>query len=260
MNTKLIMLAVLLLLSSCIDVIDLDIDEAAPRIVIDGKINDKSFAEVKITTSIRIKDRNEFPGITDAKVILTDVTSGVSQELSQTFPGVYSSTELAGIPGHTYHLKVTRAMDEYSATSTMPFPVEMRKLEFEEAQRFNSSENAYRLIATYNDPDTLGNNYRYVMYQNGVQSQSIFVRNDAFTNGNEVDQPIFNPDIKIVRGDVMEVELQCVDRAVFDYFNGLMLLNSDRGIAPANPETNITGGAIGYFSAYTSSRKTVTIE
>lgn len=260
MNNKLIMLPALLLLSSCIDVIDLDIDEATPRIVIDGKINDKSFAEVKITSSIRIKDRNEFPAITDAKVTLTDVTSGVSQELIQTFPGVYASTELAGISGHTYHLLVVRSTEEYSATSTMPFPVEIKKLDFEESYRFHSSEKAYRLVATFDDPDTMGNNYRYVMYQNGIQSQSIFVRNDAFTNGNEVNQVIFNPDIKILRGNVMEVELQCVDRAVFDYFNGLMLLNSDRGIAPANPETNITGGAIGYFSAYTSSRKTVTIE
>lgn len=98
------------------------------------------------------------------------------------------------------------------------------------------------------------------MYQNGIQSQSIFIRNDAFTNGNHVDQAIFNPDIKIVKGDLMEVELQCVDKAVFEYFNGLMLLNSDRGISPTNPSTNINGNALGYFSAFTSSRRSVIIQ
>jgi hypothetical protein len=63
-----------------------------------------------------------------------------------------------------------------------------------------------------------------------------------------------------VKGDVIEVEFQCIDENVFEYFNGIMLLQTDRGITPTNPGNNIEGGALGYFSAHTSERKSLTIQ
>lgn len=253
------LLILLVITSGCVDVIDLDLDDSAEMVVIDGRIPQDRLAEVKITTSIPVKTINEFPPIADAAVDITDVTTGETEVLIQSFPRIYRTTMLSGTPGHTYQMTVKIGDDVFFATSQMPHLVKIDDLTAEPAQRFGSDE-TYRLIASYNDPEAPGNNYRYVVYQNGIQSQWIFVRNDSFTNGNHVDQSIFNPEIKITAGDQVRVEMQCVDKAVFDYFNGLMLLNTDRGISPTNPPTNISGGALGYFSAYTSSELSISID
>lgn len=259
MKTYILVLVILMTMSGCVDVIDLDLDDSVGMVVIDGRVPQDRIAEVKITNSIPVKSVNEFPPITDAVVEITDITTGETEGLVQSFPGIYKTTLLTGTPGHTYQMTVKIGDDIFSATSQMPYLVKLDDLTAETAQRFGSDE-TYRLIASYNDPDTPGNNYRYVVYQNEIQSQWIFVRNDSFTNGNHVDQSIFNPEIKITAGDQVRVEMQCIDDAVFNYFNGLMLLNSDRGISPTNPTTNISGGALGYFSAYTSSELSLSIE
>jgi hypothetical protein len=46
---------------------------------------------------------------------------------------------------------------------------------------------------------------------------------------------------------------------VFDYFNSLALMNDGQSASPANPLSNIQGGALGYFSAHTVQRRTVII-
>jgi hypothetical protein len=245
------------LLTSCIDIIDMDIPYDGPDLMIEAKINDQGKCEVKLTSTVDVNDLNEFAAITEGTVVLTDKTNGQREQLTQNFPGVYTGT-LPGISGHTYMLEVTVRGNTYTATSTMPHKVPFDALDYEEALSLNGD--TYRMLASFRDPDTLGNAYRYVMYQNGIASKNIFVRNDAFTNGNTVQQPVFNPNIKIVKGDVIEVEFQCIDENVFEYFNGIMLLQTDRGITPTNPGNNIEGGALGYFSAHTSERKSLTIQ
>lgn len=57
--------------------------------------------------------------------------------------------------------------------------------------------------------------------------------------------------------------MQCIDRAIFDYFTSL---NSSigngpgGGATPSNPTSNINGNAIGYFSAHTAQRKLVIVK
>jgi hypothetical protein len=50
-----------------------------------------------------------------------------------------------------------------------------------------------------------------------------------------------------------------IDEAVYKYWYSLHFNGGDGGniATPANPVTNISGGALGYFSAQTVDRKTV---
>jgi len=51
-----------------------------------------------------------------------------------------------------------------------------------------------------------------------------------------------------------------MDEPTFDFFNTLSdVLNNQNGPAPANPNTNIQGGALGYFGAFTSSKKQIIV-
>jgi hypothetical protein len=59
------------------------------------------------------------------------------------------------------------------------------------------------------------------------------------------------------------VSLLSIDKATYDYFRTLSnILASDRSptsLSPANPSTNIHGGALGYFAAYAIDTKKIVL-
>jgi len=73
-----------------------------------------------------------------------------------------------------------------------------------------------------------------------------------------------NPDdIKVVVGDAIHVEMQCIDQNVYTFYSALLQLSGGGpggGITPANPPSNISNGALGYFSAHTVRKKSVVIQ
>jgi hypothetical protein len=54
----------------------------------------------------------------------------------------------------------------------------------------------------------------------------------------------------------------CIDNNVFEYFKQLSGLDPTNGqpTAPTNPISNISGGALGYFSAHTTQKKKAIVQ
>ena len=65
-----------------------------------------------------------------------------------------------------------------------------------------------------------------------------------------------------VPGDTVVVELQTLDRATYDYYRTLFpILDGGLGTPnPANPESNLSNDALGYFGACTISRDTIIVQ
>ena len=69
---------------------------------------------------------------------------------------------------------------------------------------------------------------------------------------------IYDADLK--PGDVFIVEMQCIDKAVYEYFESMGNVNmGGNASSPANPYTNLKGATLGYFSAHTVERRYITI-
>jgi hypothetical protein len=82
-----LLLFVILSMTSCVEVVQLDLRSVEPEVVIEGKITDSAFGnEVKITLTQDFQQRNEFPPITTAEVTVTDVTTGQSGSLFDSNP------------------------------------------------------------------------------------------------------------------------------------------------------------------------------
>jgi len=62
---------------------------------------------------------------------------------------------------------------------------------------------------------------------------------------------------KINTGDVVKVDMECVDKNVYEYWYSLDQgsTGSSQSAAPGNPVSNMQGGALGYFSANTLQTK-----
>lgn len=256
-----LILFVILSMTSCVEVVQLDLRSVEPQVVIEGKITDSAIGnEVKITLTQDFQQKNEFPPITTAEVTVTDVTTGQSETLTQTYSGVYSIQTIKGVPGHHYKMAVNYNGNVYATTSTMPAKVPFDELTYREVSRFQTN---IRMVAVYSDPKDSTNYYRWATIGNdGIRSRAYFVRSDAFNNGNRIEQ-VIDSGIDIHTGDTITIEMQCIDKATYEYF---LTLAKQQGQGPnsgssgVNPPTNISGGALGYFGAYTVEHKTTEIK
>lgn len=244
------------LLASCQKVIDVDLNSKDPQIVIECNITDQPGPYVvSVTKTVNFSESNSFPGVSGATVTISD-DLGNSETLAEYGPGLYQTSTLQGIPGRTYTLTVVSEGNTYTAQSTMPASITLDSLLLEPNLSFGSP---YYIIPLFQDPAGQGNRYRAVEWINRERNNGIFLYDDLYSDGLVNGQPILDFTTEIASGDSIDVELQCIDQPVFKYFYSLEQTVSGQTGAPANPESNFSNHALGYFSAHTVSRKSVVI-
>jgi Domain of unknown function (DUF4249) len=246
-----------LLFGSCQKVIEIDLNSKEPLIVIEGNISDQPGPYmITITNSVNFSDDNSFPAVSGAMVAVSD-DLGNSETLTETSPGIYQTNSFQGLAGHTYYLNVTANGKSYTAESTMPNLVSLDSLVLESGANIGGAVNY--VIPLWLDPLGMGNYYRCIEYINGVRVSGSFLYDDAFSDGLVNGQPLLDFSTEILSGDTVDVELQCIDKATYLYFYSMSQTANNQTAAPANPVTNISNGALGYFNAYSVTRRTVIV-
>jgi hypothetical protein len=246
---------------ACKKVIDIKVKDSDSRYVIEGVItNEPGSCKVLLSQTQNFNEDNSFPQVSGAVVRVKD--NGSEFILTETVPGVYQNTALKGTPGHTYQLSVTVNNQVFMASYTMPQPVPLDTLYISPGP-FGQFKFA---TIGYTDPAGINNFYRFVQFLNGVKDPHIFWQDDEFTDGEKIlirlDTGVDKKDDprSIKAGDQVTIELHSIDQAVYKYWYSLRSGGGDGGAssaAPANPVTNISGGALGYFSAHAVTRRTV---
>jgi hypothetical protein len=262
MNKILVLVLSVLVLVSCQKEIFIDLNTSDPKIVIEGEVMDMPGPYlVRLSRTVNFSEPNEFPPISDAIVIISD-DAGYSEQLFEFQNGIYMTHDIQGFAGRTYSLSVTIEGETFTAQSTMPARVPLDGVEVINSFYSSSQDpaNNYLVTPLYLDPPGIGNNYRIVQLVNGRICDSWTVQNDNLSDGLVNKRPIFGRDIELKPGDMLTVVLQSIEKPVYDYFYSLTESSgSGGGATPANPVSNITGGALGYFSAHSMDSKTVTI-
>jgi hypothetical protein len=256
-------IGILLSFSSCEKVIDVKLNTSASQLVIEGVITDQLGQQtITISESVPYSNSNQYPPVTGAQVLVTD-DDNHSWTFTETKPGTYTFSSLKGEAGHQYTLKAIVNNTTYTAVSTMPALVKLDSLSIKVITFGGDDMNTVEVH--YRDPADQVNQYRWVMKVNGVQIKAVFDDNDRLTNGNNVTSTLFYDDDnneELKTGDVAEVEMQCIDKDVFNYWYTLSQQTQDGpggGVTPGNPPSNINNKALGYFSAHTTEKKTITI-
>lgn len=249
----------MLIVSSCEEVIDADLSKAEPVIVIEGSISDQSEVHtVKVSKTIAFDQPNTFSGVTGAKVT---VYSSNSQTYTFTTSGngTYKSQRFRGTPGVNYILEVITGGKTYKASSVMPAPVKPDSITFKTLNFFGNSR-VYPSVY-YKDPARIQNQYRYIVKINGAQVAEQ-VGEDRFSDGNATSDLITFDGDGVKTGDKVDIEIQCIDRNVFKYYFAISQIsgNGSPPVAPSNPDSNLDNGALGIFSAHTRSAYTMTLK
>lgn len=251
-------------LAACKKVISVDLNNAAPQIVIEGEVyNARGPFQVRISKTVNFSADNVYPPVTNADVYITDSTNGIVDHLSQanSDAGVYLARGTVGVPGHTFVLSVTVDGKQYRAVSTMPKPVFLDSVTFALNFDFNNKQEI-NAVVNFQDPPGLGNYYQFTEKVNGRYIPNVFVFEDRLSDGRYIEQPLFNDSAYLSKNDTLVLTMNCVDKNIYNYFFTLANVtgnNNFQTATPANPNTNITGGALGYFSAHTTQKAEIVV-
>jgi hypothetical protein len=235
-------------------VIQVNINNAASEIVINGEVTDQPGPYlVSVTRSVDYSADNIFPAVSGAIVTINN-NSGFTDSLTEISPGTYSShTGWQGIPGHTYTLTVKTDNILYTASSTMPEPVNLDSIGFQNQTR-RGQENIISAIPYFQDPPGIANYYQFKETINGKPLNEIFIFDDRLSDGKYISQPLRDDSAHMQPGDQLSLSMNCIDRGTWLYLRELSQITdagSFSSVTPSNPDTNLSNGALGYFSAHT---------
>lgn len=250
-----------LLWFACEEIIKIDLEGTDPRIVIEGSITDGPGPYiVKITQTTDYFDPSDYPTVSGATVIISD-DMGVRDTLLEVEAGIYQTTSILGDYGRTYYLDVEAEGQNYSASAMLPDLIYIDSIELEYYPETYYYEEAYWLHCHYKDPQDTLNYYRVRAIKNDTLDKLIYILNDKFIDGNPVDYFIWGDSYQ--PGDTAVFELYSIDEAMYDYFFTLFNLLYSGGDSsystPADPNSNLSNDALGYFGAFSIDRDTIVI-
>lgn len=263
-----IIILFLLFVAACSKVIDVDLNDAEKKYVIEAVVtNQAGGCKVRITQTKNFDENNSFPGVSGATVSITDNTSGTTITLTETTEGLYEDASFAGISGRSYTLNVNigNGAELFTASSTMPQQVNMDTA-------YVSAENLFGQVwqlsnIEFRDPAGIANQYRFNQYINGKKTKDIYINNDDISDGQKFTTKLYldpgtDDEDKLQPNDEVRLEMMCIDAAVYTYWFSLMqgATGESDNATPANPITNIRGGALGYFSAHTLQEKILIVQ
>ncbi|OJJ22855.1 hypothetical protein BKI52_00455 [marine bacterium AO1-C] len=251
-------------MASCTKVIDVDLNEANPQIVIEGEVSDQPETYwVKVSRTGNYIGREETPKVSGAVVTITDNNQTYTLQENPNEPGTYETSAFVGVPGTTYFLKVVVEGKEYTSQSTMPS--ELLDFELRQTAYFAgdvTKDPGYYLQLFTTDPPNEDNYYQWRFTINDTiknKPDDIAVASDEWIqeqiNG-------FQAPYTFQAEDRVKFAMLAIPKETYEFYDALAtLLFNDGGMfdpPPANPPGNINGG-IGIFSAVSIKSKDIVI-
>lgn len=258
MKNKLWIIILLLSFISCEEVINIDLKESEPRLVIDANITDNSPCIIALTKSQGFYSDEPYTRISGATIELSDNMGNKEIARETKDKGIYMSL-MAGKTSRTYSLNISIEDKKYEAKATIPKAVPIDSLYIYNIKV--GKDDWYSPCITFQDPKEEENYYYIMMYVNGAMMRSIYLNDDEFRNGLITDRILYfdkedNNDEELKIGDHIRVEMQTLDKGMYTFYKSLYSIAAG---GATNPISNFTGGALGCFKAYGSSYKEITI-
>jgi len=279
-----------IVISSCEDVVDVDLAEGEAQLVVDAMLTTDSGTQViYLRKSAAYLNNNRPLGATGAKVKVTDLANREFEFIDVEGNGKYQWIPTGfepfpfGVPGNIYTLDIKYEGEEYSAVAYMDSVLTIDSLwtEFREQsiQGPDTIKPGYVLNMKAFDIPGEGNCYWFRTYKNGVryiQPGQINLAYDAAfgpgSDGVEIIPPIvgaLSPE-RFQVGDSIVVECLSIGIPAYYFINLAQRQMTNSGLfaePPANVPTNIENKnkdskkkALGWFFAASVERKGLRVE
>jgi hypothetical protein len=233
MRKLMFILLMTLSLSSCEEVVDVDLEQSDPRLVIEASIltvkdipTNPQYISLSLTTAYF--DEN-IPPASGASVLIADDDSRI-YVFEEVDPGIYVNDNFIPENGNTYYLEVVYENEVYRASETFIPVVPIDYVEQDNTGGFGGED--IELKAYYTDPPEPGNFYLFRFMH---EELSLQIYDDEFTNGNQTFAFFSNENLSV--GDVVNFEIQGISRRFYEY---MFILRSQAGVGGGPFETQPT--------------------
>ena len=247
----------LITMYSCEDVVDIDLDTDAPKLVIDASIKWQKGTSgneqtIRLTTTTNFYDAT-IPNANGATVTIFDGTT-TYDFIEDVGTGNYICTNFNPVINGTYTLTVIYNGETYTATDTLyPTP----EIDYVEQSVISGFDDAIEIKFFYQD-NGLEDNYYLLGVKNSNNAFPEYgTADDEFFQGNQM-FGIYIDD-EIVANDVLDLSVQGISVRYFNYMEKLLnIAGSDGGNPFSSPPATLRGNIInqtntnnfpfGYFS------------
>lgn len=234
------------LLTSCEEIIDINLNDADQRVVIEANItNFPNTQVIYISRTVPFNDARPREVVTDAEVQITGARNNTFQFVYSDQHQGYINRGFTARENATYSLRVIVDGEVYESTETMPMPVPVDSVGMLRENIFNDTY--YFATLRFQDPAGVANYYKYNVSVDDKPFKFFSVFNDKFNDGLYVTHQIGSVDDDIEMTSKVVIRRQSISAAVYRYWNEFQSTNPGSA-APANPTSNISNGALGYFS------------
>lgn len=234
-------------LTSCTEVIELDLNDSEPGYVIEATLDaEAGIAEVFISQSGSFTDPGDYPQVSNA-VVLLETESGLLWEVTETAPGEYVAENIEVESGDILTMTVEIDGQSYLSSVAVPNEVSIDSVEFMSAASPRFGEGKIPIV-NYQNPGS-GKLYFQVETLVPGTSQTVIPIENAVTDENIT---LFQAPFPV--GTPLQLEVRSVTESVYRYLTEISELKGEgigpASAAPSNPEYQWTGNALGYFSVY----------
>lgn len=276
---KSIILLLFVSITSCSDVIDVEVQEGQSRLVIQASLDWEKGTTgneqiVKLSTSTEFFDTTSNTAVTSASVSVTNDVSGAEFIFIDQNNGEYTTSEFVPVLNESYTLTVIHNGETYSANETMMTVTEITSLYQGLEDGFDDEE--LELHVEFTDPEDEDNFYLFKFQKQGDLLPEFEVGDDEFVNGNELDwwyeieEDEDTDKIEaLAPGDVVSIEMYGISEAYYGYMDILIDQIGGVGIFSATPVavkgncinlTNPDNYAHGYFRLTEVNKTSYTFE
>ncbi len=255
------------ILTSCTETIDIELDETYTRLVIDGQITTDTMAHaIRLSQSASYFSNAEPPAVSGAELLLDD---GLQQLVLTEIPigsgRYYTPENYFGQPGNTYTLNISLPEEigestNYQAQNTLAtteFRLDSIMLEYREPFGFWMV-----MLYAYDPPTT--DFYRLDAFRNGeILTDTAYrtsISDDRLFNGNNTNGStvmfLYEDEVKL--GDTISLRMAAISKAYYEF---LFELRNESGFSnplfggpPANITSNLQEDGLGFFGTMKTAR------
>ena len=272
-----ILLISILTLTSCTDVIELDVPSEAPRLVIEASINWEKETignnqRIKLSKSTPYFDTNGVEPVLGASVKITNDTNGTVFVFTDNSDGSYSTDSFVPLVNNSYTLEVINEGETYVAQENLIAAPSILSV-------YQSTDYFFQDLLEVNfeflDPiDEV--NYYFIKFQEEADLlPTLSTLKDEFINGSLItisNERRENENINQVAyapGDLVDMELYGISKRYYDYMTILINQSESGGPFDTTPvalkgncinQTNPDTDAYGYFRMTEVSKATYLFE
>ncbi|MEO9891139.1 DUF4249 domain-containing protein [Aurantibacter sp.] len=263
---KLTILFVAVAFASCTDVIDVPVQTAETRLVIEASLDwDKGTAgnnqTISLRTSTAFFETNSNTSATGATVTVTNDADNTQVLFVDQNNGDYTTDEFIPVMNQSFTLEVIYNGETYIATETLNPVPDIEEVYQGIEDGFNDEELEVHVV--FQDPPEEGNNVFFKFKNQRDLLPTLEVGDDRFVNGNEIDWWLELDDDdetdeveSFQPGDIVDIEMAAISTAYKDYLEILISQIGGVGLFEATPVavkgncanlTNPENYAHGYF-------------